>query len=303
MLITHEFPLQFYLDGTAERLTDYDYCLAHRYLSNEEYRSYMKNQVSIGRIVYLDNSLYELGKAWNVEEYVDIIKDLNPSYYMLPDMFRDFEGNIESQVRFYNKYFDLNSKPIVIPHANSLSNPADNLMLSIHRLRKSINPYVMIAIPFADYSFENPDNSKGYFTEEDIPYIPLRQAYNRKLFLEYHCEELLCNQIHLLGCKSLAEFDLWSNDFNKKNIVSLDTSHPVAMSLEDKGLTYNKGLFTPSIGKDYKREDTCRIYSMHQYKSPYLIDTHFEDSFGRAIYEPLKKNVEYFQNYVRIWCK
>lgn len=46
MLITHEFPLQFYLDGTAESSTDYDYCLAHRYLNNENYRSFMKRQVT-----------------------------------------------------------------------------------------------------------------------------------------------------------------------------------------------------------------------------------------------------------------
>ena len=303
MIITHEFPLQFYLNGFAESLTDYDYCLAHRYLNNEKYRDYMKNQVSKGRIVYLDNSLYELGKAWNSEEYVDIIKDLNPTYYMLPDMFKNLEKNIESQVNFYKKYSNLNSKPIIIPHANSLNNPNDNLMLSINKLRDGTNPCAMIALPFADYSFENPDNMEGYFTEEDIPYIPLRQAYNRKLFLEYHHNELSNNSIHLLGCKSLAEFDLWSNDFNKSNIFSLDTSHPVAMTLEDKGLVYSKGLFTPSIGKDYKREDVCRIYSMHQYKSPYLIDDHFEESFNKYIYEPLKKNIEYFQNCVRTWSK
>lgn len=305
MLITHEFPLQFYLDGTAEKLTDYDYCLAHRYLSNEKYRSYMKEQVSKGRKVYLDNSLYELGKAWDDEEYVSIIKDLQPFCYMLPDMFRNFEGNILSQVEFYKRHPELssffNSIPVIIPHANSLKNPDDNLIRSINILRDEIKTKVMIAIPFADYSFENPDNSEDYFTEEDIPYIPLRQAYNRKLFLDYHSKELSCNQIHLLGCKSLAEFDLWSNDFNKGSIFSLDTSHPVAMTLEDRELVYNKGLFTPSIGKDYKKENSLRKYPMHQYKSPYLIDAHFEDSFDKSIYSPLKKNIEHFQNHVRKW--
>lgn len=303
MLITHEFPLQFYLDGTAESSTGYDYCLAHRYLNNENYRSFMKRQVTKGRIVYLDNSLYELGKAWNSEEYKDVIKDLNPTYYMLPDMFKNFEGNIKSQFTFYHKYgTTLNSKPIIIPHANSLSNPDDNLLLSISRLRECVPEGTMIAIPFADHSFENPDNSEDYFTRRDIPYIPLRQALNRKMFLSRHRFELANDKLHLLGCKSLAEFDIWDSDFDKNNIVSLDTSHPVAMTLEDENHTYSEGLFTPVIGKDYMEDEVSRKYPMHQYKSPYLIDAHFEDYFNDDIYEPLKKNIEYFQSYAKKWA-
>lgn len=293
MLITHEFPLQFYKNGFAKKTTDYDYCLAHRYISNKEYREYMKDQVIKGRVVYLDNSLYELGKAWDSEEYAKVIKDLEPRFYMLPDVFDNPEENIKSQISFYEKHLveGYRSCVIIIPHSNTLS----GLMESINKLKEGIKSYDMIAIPFADYSFENKNKDKEYFTEEDISYAPLRMAYNRKLFLEKYHKELKNDRIHLLGCKSIAEFDLWSNSFNKNNIVSLDTSHPVAMTLENKYLTYNKGTF----------RDNGKLYPNHCYKSNYLIDKHFEDSFEdsfeNTIEKALKKNIEYFQTQVRNW--
>lgn len=285
MRITHEFPLQFYLNGFAEAYTDYDYCLVHRYIENKEYRDYMREQVNNGRIVYLDNSLYELGSSWDSEEYARIIKDLNPTYYMLPDVFDDAEKNIESQLDFYKRYSNLKSIPIAIPHAKDVI----TLGMATSELCLKLPSEAMIAIPFADNSFKNEKCLEGYFNPLDIPYEPLRQAINRKLFLKTASSVLKDRKIHLLGCKSLAEFDNWGSNFPKDNIVSLDTSHPVAMTLEDNFNYYDWGFFTL---------DKIKM-PMHCYKPIYLIDKHFNDSFDmNSIQEDLERNINYFQEYV-----
>lgn len=316
MKISHEFPLQFYLNGVAESLTDYDYCLVHRYIENKEYKDYMRGQVAKGRTVYLDNSLYELGKAWNDREYAKIIEELKPTCYMLPDVFNDCEANIKSQVEFYEKYKFLESTPIAIPHASSMT----EMILATHKLCKVMSPEVMIAIPFADKSFKNDQRLSGrYFKPEDVPYIPLRQALNRKVFLEVMASELKTRKVHLLGCKSLEEFSLWKSlkSYDKSFVVSVDTSHPVAMTLETKetallrntyeGISegdYLTGTFTSTTrAQDFEGVEAKEIkMPMSVYKPIYLIDKHFEDHFDMTNVLPrLNKNVEYFREKIREW--
>lgn len=286
MKITHEFPLCYYLNGTAEKLTDYTYCLIHRYLDNKDYKRYMKDQVAKGRIVYLDNSLYELGLAWNSEGYAKIIKELKPTYYMLPDVFSGGLENKNSQFDFLARYGNLPSNPIAIPHAKTLT----ELGMQTASFCKELPEDVMIAIPFGDSSFKNLNNEVGYFNKEDVPYEPLRMALNRKMFLKTNHFLLKNRKLHLLGCKSLAEFGSWNSNFNKENIVSLDTSHPVALTLEGPCNYYKWGFFNPE--KNIKMP-------MYFYKPTFLIDDNFEESYNIDLTE----NVEYFQNYVKNWSK
>lgn len=288
--ITHEFPLCYYLDGTAEETTDYDYCLVHRYLENKAYHNYMKGQVKKGRIVYLDNSLYELGEAWSKEEYANVIRDLKPTYYMLPDVFIRGDENKLSQYNFLATYKDLPSTPIAIPHSTSLI----GLGLQLQEFCKDLPPEVMIAIPFGDNSFKNTNREVGYFNEEDVSYEPLRMALNRKMFIKTNSHVLIDRKIHLLGCKSLAEFDLWNSNFNKSNIVSIDTSHPVALTLEGPCNTYRWGFFNP---------DKNTKMPMHFYKPTFLIDENFERVPDILCKEALIFNIACFQDYVKNWSK
>lgn len=293
--ITHEFPLQFYLDGTAEKLTDYDYCLVHRYLDTPEYAEYMRNAVQKGRTVYLDNSLYELGSAWNNEDYVKVIKELKPTYYMLPDVFAGGPENMNSQLGFLSLYKEElePSIAIAIPHSTSLT----SLGLQLSKFCELLPKEVMIAIPFGDNSFKNTNDEVGYFNSKDVAYEPLRMALNRKMFLKTQASTLRDRKIHLLGCKSLAEFDKWNSNFDKSNIVSLDTSHPVALTLEGPCNTYKWGFFNPD------QEDKGIKMAMHFYKPTFLIDKHFYETGDVYNNNDIVENIEYFQNYVRDWAR
>lgn len=289
--ISHEFPNIYYQNGFAREHTDYDYILVHRYLENEEYREYAKNSVKENRIIYLDNSLIELNKNQNFsgENYADAIKDLQPTYYVLPDVFNDYYKNIDSQIEFYNKYGKdlLPSKPMIPCHGNTPS----EIMNSFKTMMFEFPEDVLFALPYASAAWANKERDRWFFTDDNIEYVHLRQALNRKKFIRLYHKELRQRKWHLLGCKSIAEFDDWGDNFNKSFIVSIDTSLPVALTFEGKSFTDNK---VNRVANNLICLDT------HFYKPEIQIDKMFDDKVD-IDNEKLISNIDYFQNKVRYW--
>ena len=80
MKIAHEAPISIF--EKVQELTSYDYCLAHLYNENDEYRSKFLQAKAKGREIILDTSVFELGHAFDQEKYVQIIKQLQPTYYI-----------------------------------------------------------------------------------------------------------------------------------------------------------------------------------------------------------------------------
>lgn len=298
--ISHEFPLEFYKNDFAKYNTDFDYCLIHRYLESEDYRNYFKKSVAEGRTVYIDNGLFELSEALGGIDFVNVINDLKPSFYVVPDVFDDYNGNLKSMTKFLNTYKP-NSNPIVVAHGKTPSEIIDAVRfigaeLELRKAKGEFTDFI-IALPFASSGFSNDFNpmsdgriaDPNFYNPDNIQYKSLRQALNRKKFVKLYKDILSKYKIHLLGCKSVAEFDSWDN-FDKEFIYSLDTSIPVAMSLE---------------GKDFSGTTTIRdpyVVSLdnHYYKPEYLIDKHFYD--GNFQDEDLiLNNIYYFQNRVRKW--
>jgi len=73
MLISHETPTR--LLETSRGYNDYDYCLVHLLPINDQYRAFYKDSIEMGRHVLLDNSIFELGEAYDSKEYAYWIKD------------------------------------------------------------------------------------------------------------------------------------------------------------------------------------------------------------------------------------
>lgn len=289
--ISHEFPNKYYLNGFAKEHTDYDYILVHRYLDDEKYRDYAKDSVKENRTVYLDNSLIELMLSQNFtgEDYVNAIKELQPTYYVLPDVFNKYYENMDSQIEFYNKYGKdlLPSKPMIPCHGTTPSEIINSFKTMMYEFPED----VLFALPYASAAWANAGRDRWFFTEENVSYTHLRQALNRKKFIRLYNKELSQRKWHLLGCKSVAEFDDWGDNFNKDFIVSIDTSLPVALTFEDKSFTDNK----------LNRIDTDLIcLDTHFYKPDYKIDSHFnEENFEYE--DQLENNINYFQDKVRNW--
>lgn len=290
--ISHEFPNYFYQNGFAKTHTDYDYILIHRYLENPSYRDYALSRIKEGAIVYLDNSLYELGSSFSGDAFADVIKELKPTYYVLPDTFDTYYENIDSSLTFFNSYHFNYSKPMVVIHGNNIHEIAEGFKT----FRSELPEDSLFAIPFGSKAFSNKNYSDSISLNPfDIKYEPFRMALNRKKFIELYRALLSTRKIHLLGCKSLCEFDTWNRKDNSF-VYSVDTSLPVAASLEGYSLEDN---LTHSV-----HNGTCLSIPSHLYKPEYLIDKHFDDNFDNNFdLNLLENNIDFFRYITQNWSK
>ncbi len=84
MKVSHEVP-RCLLTSSPE-FNDYDYCLPHLLDIDEEYKQYFINTRDTGRYVIMDNSLHELGEAYNHERLRYWVNELEPDEFIVPDV-------------------------------------------------------------------------------------------------------------------------------------------------------------------------------------------------------------------------
>ena len=58
----------------------------------------------MGRMVILDNSLYELGESFDMEKYTEWILKLRPSHYIIPDTFWNSDATIKQAMKWMSEY-------------------------------------------------------------------------------------------------------------------------------------------------------------------------------------------------------
>lgn len=82
--VFHEAP--FCIMDTVQLYTDGDYCLPHLLDQNESYRKYFYEAKAAGRYIIMDNSLHELGTAYNTDRLLYWINELQPDEFIIPDV-------------------------------------------------------------------------------------------------------------------------------------------------------------------------------------------------------------------------
>lgn len=151
MKTNSELPLC--LLGQNNDLNQYDFVLFHLYISNKDYRNYYRNQRTLfpGRLMILDNSAYEFfvkGEELDLDKYFDVICELKPDMYILPDVLMNKEKTLSGVEEFLNKYGvrvlekSPMSRPLAVVQGNSY------LEFSECLLRYSYWGITRIAIPF-----------------------------------------------------------------------------------------------------------------------------------------------------------
>ena len=99
--VSHEVP--FCLLNYSKEFNDYDYCLPHLLDQNEEYKAYFIQAKAEGRYIVMDNSLHELGTAYDTERLMHWINVLEPNEFMVPDVWEDKVASIVN-ARAWSKY-------------------------------------------------------------------------------------------------------------------------------------------------------------------------------------------------------
>lgn len=187
----------------------------------------MKKCVDVGELVYLDNSLYELGEAYDGEKFMEYIYKLKPTYCVVPDCYGDCQKNNEMLMDWLSKYGKecekLNVKTIGVIHGSNY----DELINSY----KFVSLYVdMVAFSFKSAAYIN-DVSLNKYTE------PYKLMYGRIKALNYLNNIIhRSKKHHLMGIALPQEMVYYRNSkFNY--IYSVDTSNPILHAMV--GIVYH----------------------------------------------------------------
>lgn len=222
--IAHEAPLSIF--NRVQEVTDYDYALVHLFEENDEYWQKFVRAKAMGREIILDNSIFELGTAFDKNKFYPWIEKLMPDYYIIPDALEDAETTVTN---VKNWQHIAGCKAIGVVQGKSYD--------EIKWCYQEIEPLVdKVAISF-DYSFFIDTDINGNLPTKFHHYMYGRDAMIHRLLAENIINENKPH--HLLGCGLPQEFDSYTN---YTWIDSIDTSNPVVAGL--KGIRYNstKGL-------------------------------------------------------------
>ena len=225
MKVSHEVPRCLLL--ASQEFNDYDYCLPHLLDQDEEYKKYFFDAKKSGRYIVMDNSLHELGEAYNWDRLKHWLYKLEPNEFIIPDAWMDY-----SQTHVYAKYWKQIPMPegctaVVVAQGKNYADARKSF-----RALKGLG-YKKIAISY------------GATWYDDLNFHPntaLRRALGRLTFVSKLVEEGEIDdydRIHLLGCYVPQEFG-WYRGF--KFIESIDTSNPVMAALE--GTMYDESGLT-----------------------------------------------------------
>lgn len=216
----HEAPKCIFKEVQA--VTDGDYALVNLFEEDPEYYIMFREAVLSGREVILDNGVFELGSAWDADEYAQWIRRLQPTWYIVPDVLEDGELTIAQFFNFIDQYPLLPGKRIGVAQGRNY-----NDMVKCY---KAIEPHCdMVAISF-DFS---------WFQDKRSKHSPYTQAMlGRQMLLEQLLEDKVINTSkphHLLGVMLPQEVRFYANP-KYSWIYSIDTSNPVVHGL--KGIEY-----------------------------------------------------------------
>lgn len=218
MKVSHEVPLK-YLE-LSKKFNDYDYALVHLFVDHPEYLEFFKHSIAEGREVILDNSAYEITTHPELLEkypagyfpedlYAQYIKELKPTYYVLPDVKDDYMNTINVIRRWNCNHNDIKGKTIGVAHGKNF----DELQKCYNSLRHLCDK---IAFSFESWWFD-------YAKEKNIPLGELRYRIINELNI---CRN---KSHHILGCILPQEFKLWRDI---PWVESIDTSAPITNAIE-----------------------------------------------------------------------
>jgi len=237
MLISHESPTC--LLETSRGYNDYDYCLVHLLPENTKYRDFYFESVEMGRHVLLDNSIFELGEAYDSKEFATWVNKLRPTEYIVPDVLEDSNATVDSFKKFTSEYNNLPGKKIGVIQGKTYQEIVDCYNYIAPRVDK-------VAISF-DYSFYLNEWENINSIEKETDPLPIwvswleqnkwvRYSLGRValLYRLYNDKILLKKPHHLLGCATPWEFKLIARSPFKNNIATIDTSNPIVSAILNK---------------------------------------------------------------------
>ena len=220
MKISHEVPICLLEDSLD--FNDYQYCLPHLLDQDEDYKNFFIKAKQNGVYIIMDNSLHELGHAYDSERLLYWINELKPNEFIVPDVWQDRQGSIKNAREWSKIKLSEGVTKVAVVQAMNLMEA-----MACYQDYRDLG-YQKIAFSYgADY----------YKTLSNHPNPHLAKALGRVELISrlYDCDIILnSHKVHLLGTACPFEFSLYKN---MSFIESIDTSNPIMATID--GTRYN----------------------------------------------------------------
>ena len=245
MKVSHEVP-RCLLTASPE-FNDYDYALPHLFDQDEEYLQYFKDAKKAGRYIIMDNSLHELGEAYNHDRLRYWIQELEPNEFIVPDVWMDCHSTA-AQAKYWSQFSGLY--------------PETKLTAVIQG--KDKNDAYLCANLLANLGYKKLCVSYGATWYNDFfPHTnaDMGKALGRVRFVQglLKIDHLKDIKFHLLGCSIPQEFGWYDDQDFVKRIESIDTSNPIMAALDGTRYSNNGMNYKPNANMnnffDIKFED------------------------------------------------
>jgi hypothetical protein len=197
----------------------------------------------------LDNSIFELGHAFDPEKFAKYVKELKPTYYVVPDVLEDSLKTMASFHKFKMQYPDLPGLTIGVVQGKTyqqlvqcykyMSDHADYIAISFdYSWYKTIGHYEPVVRPHVVMDVEDKSLYDKLHKQDQHRTVLELLADGRRKFINMLIDDGIWNHDkphHLLGNSLPQEMKHYGNI---KSIRSVDTSNPIVAGI--KGIRYIK---------------------------------------------------------------
>jgi len=238
--VSHELPINML--HMSEDINDYDYCLPHLLDFEVDYLDYFLKAKKKGRYIIMDNSLHELGKAYDKDRLLHWINELNPDEFIVPDVWENQVATLANAAEWVNIKLPPKVTKVAVVQAKSFGEAVD----CYSKLRDL--GYKKISFSYgAEYYndlFPHPNKLVGKMMGR---IMAIHKMWDMRIIKSYH-------RVHLLGCALPQEFSYYKHLITTRTIESIDTSNPIIHGL--KGIKYKHyGLHSKDTTKIDQLED------------------------------------------------
>jgi hypothetical protein len=247
--VFHEAPLS--IMSQIQSLTDGDYCLPHLMDENEEYKKFFIDAKAKGRYIIMDNSLHELGHAYNEQRLIHWVNEIKPQEFIVPDVWMDINMS-RRNAKYWSK----------------IELPKETTKVAVVQA-KDTSEATLCYNAYKDLGYKKIAFSYGaefYTKVTPHPNVNIAKALGRVSLISNMFKNNIISptdRVHLLGTCFPGEFGFYK-DFTF--IESIDTSNPVMAAVENKryncfGLTEKpKANMNTVFNKDSKTIDLDLVY-------------------------------------------
>ena len=254
--VSHEVPLQLLSD--SKQFNDYDYSLTDLLDIHPEYEDYFRQAKKEGRYIIMDNSLHELGEAYDTKRLMYWVNELKPNEFIVPDVWENSIYSIRNAKHWSKVELPKEVTKVAVVQGKSYSEFASG-----YQSYKWFG-YEKIAFSYgASWFQECFQHPNPYIAKMMGRLKTINNLYKYDIISDY-------DRVHLLGC-NLPQAYLYYKDYYF--IETIDTSNPIIHGLE--GIRYSEGgLLQKSnqkIDKDFTQEVTPKqkediLYNVEMFK-------------------------------------